>query len=64
MHHHLTKITTIALVLVLCVSFGFSQGNTTATISGVVSSTEGPLVGAVVKATHEPTSTVGGSVTN
>lgn len=64
MHHHLTKITTIALVLVLCVSFGFSQGNTTATISGVVYSTEAPLVGAVVKATHEPTSTVGGSVTN
>ncbi|HPP40330.1 MAG TPA: carboxypeptidase-like regulatory domain-containing protein, partial [Candidatus Kapabacteria bacterium] len=61
----LKKVSLIFLAFLAIINFAYSQGGTTASISGRVTDADGkPLAGTTVKVVHQPTGTTAGAVTN
>ncbi len=61
----LKKVSLIILAFIAIINFAYSQGGTTASISGRVTDADGkPLAGTTIKVVHQPTGTTSGAVTN
>ena len=54
----------VLFLLVALATAGYGQGSTTSSLTGVVVDGAGPIIGATVKATHVPTGTISGGITN
>lgn len=54
----------VLFLLAALATSGYGQGSTTSSLTGVVVDGAGPIIGATVKATHVPTGTISGGITN